>query len=352
MSRPKRDGTKAAPPNKRKLTDLFVRKAKPAAVPLCVWDAHLPGLVLRIQPSGHKSFKFVYSFRGRSRWFNIGQVGLTDARAMAEELRVEVTRGKDPAAERKAERGVGTFADLARRYHDQYASRETRSAAASRRIVENYLGAWAGLDARTITRADVRALKAKLSATPIMANRVLATASMIFNWAIGEDIIAGDNPCRGVKHYEEKARERVLSDSELPLFWAAFDGAGLVKSSALKVILLTGQRPGEVAHMRREHLRDGWWELPGEPVAALGLGPRAPRTRSRTGCGSPGRCGASWPSSTRMPPRPDWYSPGSHASPPRCRPLAASSARSAPRPTTCGEPSRPPSPAWGLAATR
>jgi integrase len=33
----------------------------------------------------------------------------------------------------------------------------------------------------------------------------------------------------------------------------------------LKAILLTGQRPGEVAHMRREHIVDGWWQMPGEP---------------------------------------------------------------------------------------
>ena len=35
------------------------------------------------------------------------------------------------------------------------------------------------------------------------------------------------------------------------------------------MILLTGQRPGEVAHMRREHIVDGWWEMPGEPVPVL-----------------------------------------------------------------------------------
>ena len=35
-----------------------------------------------------------------------------------------------------------------------------------------------------------------------------------------------------------------------------------------KVLLLTGQRPGEVAHMRYEHVKDGWWELPGAPDAA------------------------------------------------------------------------------------
>src|SRR5262249_10766612 len=40
---------------------------------------------------------------------------------------------------------------------------------------------------------------------------------------------------------------------------------GLVASTALKLILLTGQRPGEVGHMQREHIKDGWWELPGGP---------------------------------------------------------------------------------------
>lgn len=49
----------------------------------------------------------------------------------------------------------------------------------------------------------------------------------------------------------------------------AFDDAGLLRSVALKMILLTGQRPGEVTHMRYEHVVDGWWELPGEPVPEL-----------------------------------------------------------------------------------
>jgi hypothetical protein len=38
----------------------------------------------------------------------------------------------------------------------------------------------------------------------------------------------------------------------------------------LKVILLTGQRPGEVSHMRHEHIVDGWWTMPGEPDHKLG----------------------------------------------------------------------------------
>jgi integrase len=38
----------------------------------------------------------------------------------------------------------------------------------------------------------------------------------------------------------------------------------------LKMILLTGQRPGEVSHMHRAHIVDGWWMMPGNPDLATG----------------------------------------------------------------------------------
>jgi len=86
---------------------------------------------------------------------------------------------------------------------------------------------------------------------------------------VGEEILPA-NVCRGVDRNKTTSRERILSDSEIPQFWASFDDAGLVPSSALKLVLLLGQRPGEVAHMRHEHMKDGWWEMPGSPVPELG----------------------------------------------------------------------------------
>ena len=53
-------------------------------------------------------------------------------------------------------------------------------------------------------------------------------------------------------------------------FWSALDDIQRIRALALRMILLTGQRPGEVAHMRYEHIRDGWWEMPGKPDPALG----------------------------------------------------------------------------------
>jgi integrase len=53
------------------------------------------------------------------------------------------------------------------------------------------------------------------------------------------------------------------------LVWSAFDDAEPIVGTALKLILLLGQRPGEVALMRFEHIKDGWWEMPGEPIPGV-----------------------------------------------------------------------------------
>jgi integrase len=269
VSRPKKDGTESSPPRKRNFTELFVRRVRPEATPFNTWDTRERGLVLRVQPTGQRAFKVVYSFRGRPRWYHVGNVGLGDARRIAAKVRLSVAEGKDPVAERKAERGAGTFAELAERYLTEHAKKRNKSWQQADYLVRKHLlPRWGKLEAKSITRADVRAAIAKIAA-PIVANQTLAAASAIFSWAVKQEVCTV-NPVKGVDRHETKSRERVLSDTEVAQFWSAFDSAGLVRGAALKLILLTGQRPGEVVHMRREHIKDNWWEMPGEPVPALG----------------------------------------------------------------------------------
>jgi integrase len=257
---------------KRRLTELSVHKLPPAAATYLVWDTHQRGLAIRIQPTGRKAWYVVYSRRGRPRWLHLGDagvIGLADARQMAAEAMLAVAKGKDPAAEKRAERGAGTFAELAERYVEQYAKRRNKSWVQADKLIRRHaLPRWGKLQAASISRADVRAMMSRIEA-PVLANQVLAAVSAVFSWAVKQEVV-GTNPCRGVDRNATRSRERVLSDSELPRFWSAFDDAGLVVSSALKMILLSGQRPGETSHMRREHIVDGWWEMPGEPVPALG----------------------------------------------------------------------------------
>jgi integrase len=236
-----------------------------------IWDALQRGLAIRVQPSGSRAWKAIYSRHGRPRWYHIGDVGaigLADARRLAARVMLAVVEGKDPAAERKAERGSGTFGELHAKYLET-AKLKNKSWRQSEYLIRRYaMPRWAKLAAPSITFADVEALLERIEA-PVLANQVLAAISAVFSWAVKKRILPA-NPCRGVERNKTKSRERVLSDSEVPRFWAAFDDAGLVISTALKMILLTGQRPGEVAAMRREHIVDNWWELPGEPVPALG----------------------------------------------------------------------------------
>jgi integrase len=73
------------------------------------------------------------------------------------------------------------------------------------------------------------------------------------------------NPCRGIEGNPVTSRERILSDSEIAAFWKKFDDHGPIKSSALKILLLTGQRKSKVSWMRTAHVVDNWWTLPGQP---------------------------------------------------------------------------------------
>ena len=174
--------------------------------------------------------------------------------------------GKDPAAERRTGRQSTTFSTLADRYCAEYSQRKNKSWRQADQLVRRYvLPMWDDLDASVITRTEVRAMLAKITG-PVLTNQVLASASAIFTWA-GKQEILTNNPCRGVERHATVSRERVLSDAEVPLFWHAFCDAGL-PGTALQVLLLTGQRPGEVAHMRHEHISDEWWTLPGAPDAA------------------------------------------------------------------------------------
>jgi integrase len=88
-----------------------------------------------------------------------------------------------------------------------------------------------------------------------VANQTLKAASAIFSFGVRMEALAL-NPVRGIERHKLPSRARVLSDSEVAAFWPSL-------SPPLRVLLLTGQRPGEVVAMLREHIADGWWTLPG-----------------------------------------------------------------------------------------
>src|SRR5260370_5366945 len=103
-------------PNKHQFNNLMIERLKPKDRPYLVWDKQQHGLAIQVQPSGFAAYKCIYSRHGRPRWYSIGRVdaiGLADARKLAGKIMVAVAEGKDPQADRKAERTSGTFGELA-----------------------------------------------------------------------------------------------------------------------------------------------------------------------------------------------------------------------------------------------
>jgi integrase len=236
-------------------------RSDPARV-IVYWDTLQRGLALRVEPSGHRAWKCVYTIRQRgARWYSIGDaraIALADARRLASKLMYQVAEGGDPHADRLALRGRGSFEQVAGRYLNEHARKRNKSWRQADALVSKYLmSRWAKLDIASIRRTDVKAAIAAIAA-PVLANQVLAAASAIFSWAVRQEIIA-TNPCIGVEKNDTTSRERVLSDAEIAAFWPHL-------SVSLKMVLLTGQRPGEVAHLHQQHVVDErWWAMPGAP---------------------------------------------------------------------------------------
>ena len=103
---------------------------------------------------------------------------------------------------------------------------------------------------------------------PMAANRAHSIVRKLFNWAVENDLIA-NSPVAGIKPPNpETSRDRVLTDDELRAVWQEAGRLGYPFGSILQLLILTGQRRGEVTGMMWSELDldAGLWTLPRERV--------------------------------------------------------------------------------------
>ncbi len=231
-----------------------------------LWDTELKGFGCRVQRGGGKSYVLHYrAGTGRGapiRKLTIGRHGSPwtpeTARSEAKRLLGLVESGADPAAEKIARQGAPTVADLAERFLAEHAEakRKARTAVEYRRLLDKIiLPALGKRRVADITRADVDKLHHARRATPYQANRLLAVLSKMFalaeRWGLRPD---GSNPCRHFEKFAEKKRERMLSPVELARLGDALVayGGSPYAVAAVKLLVFTGARLGEVLGLRRE----------------------------------------------------------------------------------------------------
>jgi integrase len=247
-----------------RLTIRSVEAMKPRPIRQEIPDSFLPGLYLVQQPSGAKGWAVRYRHQGVPRKLTLGSypaLGLKDARELGAKALRAVAEGHDPAREKIAARAAK--ADSVDRIVEDFLERHVRrsnrprTAQETERLLRQHvLPRWRGRMVHDITRRDVLDILDRVvdGGAPIAANRVFAAVRKFFNWCTARDILAA-SPCAGVKPpTAERARDRVLSDDELRLLWAAAEKLGGTFGPLVKLLALTGQRRDEVARMRHAEL--------------------------------------------------------------------------------------------------
>ena len=127
---------------------------------------------------------------------------------------------------------------------------------------------WIIPKAYDIKQRDVIALVEQIMdrGSPIQANRTLGLLKQVFKFGVQRGIIDASPAVAIDKPAKETRRDRVLSESEIRAFWGGLDRSMMTEDvrTALRLCLVTVQRRGEVAGMRRCEIVGDWWIIPKE----------------------------------------------------------------------------------------
>ena len=256
-----------------RLTDEFARSAPtPTAQKNKIhFDGEVKGFGLRVTKAGARSFVLKYRANGVERRLTIGSYPdwkVSTARKEATRLKRLVDQGFDPMGERHEDRAAPTMSDLCDRYLTEHAPRKRET---SRREDEALIKRWIKPEFGTrkvsdIRHADVDALHRKITGhgTPTRANRTMSLISKMFSLAVRWEM-RDDNPAKGIERNNEEKRNRYLVGDELRRLTEALAAYPVQTSAnAIRLLLLTGPRRGEVLAARWEHfdLEAGVWVKP------------------------------------------------------------------------------------------
>ena len=279
-----------------KLTERIIGKlaAEHGRKDRLIFDDAQRGLAVRVTASGGRTYLCQYSLHGQKWRVPLGAcsaLALAKAREAAAAVMGDVAKGMNPALVRKE----AAKAEQARRARDRLtlrvlikdwnrlhlARRRPSYAAEAVRALHHAFANRLDDAAEDLDRAAVvRALdaltrrrkrkdggEAEGPRGAAMTGRTAAYGRAAFAWAVKRGAVR-ENPFAELPIAKSIAkRERVLSDQELAEVWRAATGAAEPYGTIVKLLILTGQRRGEVAGM-------AWGEVPDDLATWTILGER------------------------------------------------------------------------------
>ncbi len=198
------------------LTAARIEALTPRKTSFDIRDARLRGFGVRVTPGGRKRFFIQCQHRGARVWKIVGDAGtmsIDEARALAAGMLAAIRRGGD-VLHRPDETLFEAVAGIVFERHARLWKAGTLHV--NRGYLRNQLlPHFAGRQIADIDRQQVRNWFASLRATPAAVDRSVPVLSVIMREAETMGLRPeGSNPCRGIRRYRRKGRERFVSDEE------------------------------------------------------------------------------------------------------------------------------------------
>ena len=244
------------------LTDARIAAFVPRKTAFDVRDARLKGFGVRVLPSGGKSYFVHCQHRGGRIWKIVGDAGALDvpeARSRAGKMLAAIRRG-ETAPRRPDETLFDTVAETVFQRHQRVWKAGTLYV--NRNYLQNQiLPYFSGRPIAEIDRQEVRSWFTSLRSTPVAADRSMPVLSVIMREAERMGLRPEDsNPCRGIRRYRRRGRERFLSDDEVRRLSGKLSEHAdrqPLEVATVRLLLLTGCRESEILTLQWSDYRDG-----------------------------------------------------------------------------------------------
>ena len=226
------------------------------------------GLALEVMPTGAKSWRFRYQFKGKTEKITLGQyplLSLKEARTKRDECAMAVFRGESPARQKQLEKvalaSASSVRDFCERYFTEVIQKDRKDAAQLRRYLEKEIyPAFGSMSMRDVTAQDVQRLvfRKRDNGFESAAAQLRNLLKRIFDYAVVCGLVTINpthaTPTRFITR--ARPRTRALSPEEIKCYLQGLHRSNIRRQFklALHIILLTLVRKSELLHARWEHV--------------------------------------------------------------------------------------------------